>query len=99
MAGFLYFHPANIPKYLKLMHRIRQGYVDLQFSGMAESSDEPRLAFSKVLPADFHVRKVGGSAAIGVKGGTINPRKTVRTAARQGVKWYYGKPDACRCGS
>jgi hypothetical protein len=66
-GGFLYFHPANLPKYLKLMHRIRQGYVDLQFSGMAESSDELRLAFSKVLPGDFHVRKVGGSAAIGVK--------------------------------
>ena len=24
-GGFLYFHPANLPKYLKLMHRIREG--------------------------------------------------------------------------
>jgi hypothetical protein len=48
-GGFLYFHPPNLPKYLKLMHRIRQRYVDLQFSGMAESSGELRLAFSRVI--------------------------------------------------
>jgi hypothetical protein len=46
-GGFLYFHPANVPKYLKLMHRIRQGFVDLQFCGVAESTDELRLAFPK----------------------------------------------------
>jgi hypothetical protein len=38
-GGFLYFRPANLPKYLRLMYRTRQGYVDLQFCGMAESSD------------------------------------------------------------
>jgi len=48
--------PSKSSEVLETHTPDKRGYVDLQFSGMAESSDELRLAFSKVLPADFHVR-------------------------------------------
>jgi PD-(D/E)XK nuclease superfamily len=66
-GGFLYFRPANLPKYLYLMHRIRKGYVDLQFRGEADNVDDLRLTFKEVLPGNFEVRRVNGSAAIGLK--------------------------------
>jgi hypothetical protein len=86
--GFLYFHPANLPKYLKVMHRIRHGFVDLQFCGMAESTDELRLAFSKVLPSDFQVRRVTSSAAIGLGVPQLireHPFEPQRKSAEEGI--------------
>src|SRR5271165_2632991 len=103
-GGFLYFHPENLPRYLKLMHRIRQGYVDLQFCGMAESSDELRLAFSRVLPPDFHVRQVAASAAIGIKVKPLireQPFDPQRDSAEEGIRqakrlwaWFLTSRDA-----
>jgi hypothetical protein len=105
-GGFLFFHPPNLPKYLKLMHRIRQRYVDLQFSGMADQTDELRFAFSKVLPPDFHVRRVGGSAAIGIKvqqlireTGFEPQRSNAEETIRQATRLWHGSCRTATYGS
>ena len=88
-GGFLYFHPTNVPKYLKVMHRIRQGFVDLQFCGMADTTDELRLAFFKVLPSDFQVRRVTASAAVGLAVPKLireQPFEPQRKSAEEGIR-------------
>ena len=65
-GGFLYFRPANVPKNVDLMHRIRKGYVDIQFRGEGRSTDKLRSSFSEVLNG-LEVRRVHGSAAIGIE--------------------------------
>jgi len=63
-AGFVHFHPVGLPKGVKLVHKLRHGKVDLQFTGGAARVPELQSAIEPLLKRDMALARAGQAVAV-----------------------------------
>ena len=66
-AGFIYFHPVELPKQVTLVHKLPYGNVDLQFSGMGNQLAVLLQRVRDYLEPDMTVRPANKSGAVRLK--------------------------------
>lgn len=97
-AGFVQFHPAGLPKNVTLVHKLRHGKVDLQFSGFGGQLSVLRGRFEGRLQEGMAVKRASGSGAIRLEVPTLDTTRPFRaqvkaarkgmSAARRLLRWY-----------
>jgi len=68
-AGFVRFRPAVLPRGIELIHKLRHGFVDLQFNGKAASLERLRR---NSMPVNARVVRANKSVAVRVSVGSVN---------------------------
>ncbi|MBP7831347.1 MAG: hypothetical protein KA248_15675 [Kiritimatiellae bacterium] len=63
-AGFVHFHPVGLPKGAKLVHKLRHGKVDLQFTGGAARVPELQRVIEPLLKPGMALARAGKSVAV-----------------------------------
>ena len=63
-AGFVHFHPVGLPKGAKLVHKLRHGKVDLQFTGGAARVPELQRAVEPLLKRGMALARAGRAVAV-----------------------------------
>jgi hypothetical protein len=66
-AGFIYFRPLELPKEIKLVHKLSYGNVDLQFSGMGSQLAEFSKNVKHHVKPDMRVRPANKSGVVRLK--------------------------------
>jgi len=79
-STFVYFQPDGMPKSIRLVHKLRHGFADLQFEGMATRISQVRDRFGRRLEAGMMITPAGRSCAVRLK---IPPLDTTAPFARQ----------------
>jgi len=97
-AGFVVFHPAELPVQVALIHKLPRGRVDLQFAGWATRVAELHARVASYLDPNMEVTRASKAAAIRVRvptldtgRGFIEQIEAVRAgqqAARRLLRWY-----------
>jgi hypothetical protein len=63
-SSFLYFQPYELPKGVRLCHKVTRGNVDLQFAGLGERTNQLRKKLEGFLEKKMEVVKIEKSAAV-----------------------------------
>lgn len=63
-AGFVHFRPPRFPKNVGVVHKLRQGFVDLQFAGMGERVAELMVRYNGRLGEGMEVVRASKSGAV-----------------------------------
>jgi len=63
-SSFIYFRPQNLPQEVKLVHKVRHGNVDLQFSGMADNLKAFQAQYESLLEPGMVIETASKSAVI-----------------------------------
>ena len=63
-AKFIYFRKNDLPKGVDLVHKLGQGVVDLQFSGMGNRISELKERYGKLLLPSMHITGANKSGVI-----------------------------------
>lgn len=87
-STFIYFKPEFLPNSINLVHKVRHGYVDLQFQGMAKQIDRLREELQPRLEPGMRIDRAAQSAVVRINVPTIDvtvPFETSEAAAREGL--------------
>jgi hypothetical protein len=60
----IFFRPDRFPKHLWLVHKFRQGFVDLEFSGWGDRAAELRKRLGERIPPEGSIVTISKSAAL-----------------------------------
>lgn len=92
------FYPANISSGTRLIHKMRDGFVDLQFAGRGNDFDNFIETVGPLLEEDMVCKKRGESAAVSIEVPSVDRFKPFSEqrasvyraidAARRLAKWY-----------
>lgn len=63
-AGFIYFRPPALPKSVAIVHKLRHGYLDLQFAGMGKQLSTLRARYGYLLLSSMTIAQAEGSGVI-----------------------------------
>ena len=63
-AGFITFQPYELPQHVTLLHKLRQGNVDLQFRGMGKKLDELQDSFGHSLEVGMRIARANKSGSV-----------------------------------
>jgi len=65
-SGFVYFRPHGLPPSVQVVHKLTDGFVDLQFARMGERISDLRLTYEAILPAGARIERAHKSGVIRV---------------------------------
>jgi hypothetical protein len=63
-SSFIYFQPSELPKGVRLCHKVTRGNVDLQFAGLGRYANQLRRKLNGFLGNNLEVAKTAKSAAV-----------------------------------
>ncbi|HOB54013.1 MAG TPA: hypothetical protein PK176_14275 [Acidobacteriota bacterium] len=87
-AGFVHFHPVALPKGAKLVHKLRHGKVDLQFTGGAARVPELQMAIEPLLDRGMALARAGKAVAVRIAVPAVDAARgmdTQQSAAEAGL--------------
>ena len=97
-STFIYFRDINLPKGVSLCHKLRHGYIDLQFAGMSEKYSEFKRHYSLYITDKMKIAKAGKSAVIRIQVPTLSVADDIESqkeqvvqgikAVKQLLEWY-----------
>lgn len=73
-AGFIYFHPTNLPIGVDIVHKLRHGNVDLQFAAMGNRLNELRTLLRHNVDPDMKIVKASKSGSVRLRVPQLNTR-------------------------
>ncbi len=105
-SSFIYFRPFELPKGVKLCHKVTYGNVDLQFAGYGEHTNQLRSKLGDVMEKDMEIGKTAKSAAVRLRVPQIDINSDLEQnvelmtkgilAAKHLHEWYTALPKAIR---
>lgn len=97
-AGFIYFRPSVLPREVAIVHKLRHGYIDLQFAGMAGQLPRLRSAFGSALLPGMKIERAAKSGVVRQKVAPLNTNRELQSQegevlaclriARDLLHWY-----------
>jgi hypothetical protein len=97
-AGFIRFHPLELPRGIRFIHKIRKGHMDIEFSGFGKRLPELQNAYGSYLEPNMSITKATGSGAIRIAVHPLDPKlpfapqaqeaTTAISMARTMSKWF-----------
>jgi hypothetical protein len=72
-STFIYFHPHNLPRGVKLIHKALHGNVDLQFAGMANNLDVFQAQYGNLIEPGMVIESASKSGVIRINVPEIDP--------------------------
>ncbi len=97
-STFLYFRSLDLPKGVRLCHKLTHGYIDLQFAGMGEKLSELNMQYRPYLAENMKIARAAKSAVIRLHVPQLSFTETFESqhedviqgieAAKQLLKWY-----------
>lgn len=100
-AGFIRFHPLEIPSGVELIHEVRLRRVDLEFAGFGKRLQELQQAYGAFLEGKMTIERASGSGAIRIIVDKINPKLPFKSqeekvsaaigAAQALLEWLIGQ--------
>jgi len=83
-ASFIYFYKNTVlPKNISLVHKLTDGYFDLQFKGMGDSLDKMHHKYAESLEEGMSIVKASKSASIRVSVPVLSLADTVESQKEQ----------------
>ncbi len=71
-AGFICFHPTNLPKGVDIIRKLPHGNVDLQFAGMGNRLNELRAQFRQYAEPDMKFAQAAKSGSFRLRVPVLN---------------------------
>jgi hypothetical protein len=65
-SGFVYFRPQGLPAGVKLVHKLADGFIDVQFAGMGDRIIDLHRLYDTCMPAAARIERAYKSAVIRV---------------------------------
>jgi len=73
-AGFVRFDALELPSRVQLIHKLRHGHVDLEFSGFGKRLQELQHLYGIFLKRNMSIQRASGSGAIRIEVCVIDPK-------------------------